>query len=113
MAAGRPDVAVVISDLAGIAEDEPKALKAIARLRRAAGSVVALVPAPEAFLPPATSVHGRRMRELLVRDARALTDPGRRMFIRHGITVVEAMPGDSLDRLIGRARGTVRRPLAV
>ena len=113
MAAGRPDVAVVISDLAGIAEDEPKALKAIARLRRAAGSVVALVPAPEAFLPPATSVHGRRMRELLVRDARALMDPGRRMFIRHGITVVEAMPGDSLDRLIGRARGTVRRPLAV
>jgi uncharacterized protein (DUF58 family) len=112
LAAGRPDVAIVISDLAGIAEDEPRARKAIARLRRVAGSVVALVPAPEAFLPATTSVHGRRVRELLVRDVRASMDAGRRLFVRHGITVVEAVPGDSLDRLVGRARGAVRRPLA-
>ena len=112
VATARPDVAIVISDLAGIAEDEPRARKALARLRRVAGRVVALVPAPEAFLPVATSVHGRRIRELVVLDARASMDAGRRLFVRHGITVVEAVPGDSLDRLIGRAKGAVRRPLA-
>src|SRR5207244_7894609 len=36
---GRPDVVVLISDLAGLAEDEARTNKAIARLKRAAGSV--------------------------------------------------------------------------
>ena len=97
---GRPDVVVLISDLCGFAEDEARAVRAIARLRKAAGSVVCLVPSPSAFLPIATTPHGQRVRELMMRDQRATIAPGRRLFIRHGITVVEGSPTDSLDRLI-------------
>ncbi len=99
---GRPDVVILISDLSGFAEDEARALRAIARLRKAAGSVVVLVPAPAAFLPVATTPHGQRVRELMVRDQRAAVDPGRRLLVRHGIMVVEGSPTDSLERLIGR-----------
>ena len=107
VANGRPDVVVLISDLAGFAEDESRAIKAIARLRKAAGTVVALVPAAPAFLPGATTPHGKRVRELMIRDERAAIDPGRRLFVKHGITVVEGSPFDALDRLI--AGGSVMR----
>jgi uncharacterized protein (DUF58 family) len=107
VANGRPDVVVLISDLAGIAEDESRAIKAIARLRKAAGSVIAITPSPAAFLPPATTAHGRRVRELMVRDQRGMMDPGRRLLTRHGISVLEGSPLDSLDRLI--AKGRARR----
>jgi uncharacterized protein (DUF58 family) len=103
VANGRPDVVVLISDLSGFAEDEPRAIRAIARLRKAAGSVVVLVPSPSAFLPPATTPHGARVRELMVRDLRAQVDPGRRLLVRHGIMVVEGSPVDSLERLINGA----------
>jgi uncharacterized protein (DUF58 family) len=106
---GRPDVVVVISDLAGIAEDERASIRAIARLRKAAGSVVVLTPSPSAFLPQVASAHGRRVRELMVHDARAAIEPGRRLLIRHGVPVVEGAPGDSLDRLIGHGRSRLRR----
>jgi hypothetical protein len=106
VANGRPDVVVLVSDLAGLAEDEPRAIRAIARLKKAAGRVIALVPSPAAFLPVATTQHARRVRELMVRDARSLIEPGRRLLIRHGVTVIEGSPLDSLDRLIG---GRVRR----
>jgi len=108
VATGRPDVAVLVSDLAGIAEDEARAIKAIARLRRAAGSVVALVPSPAAFLAAAGTQHGRKVRDLMVRDQRTAMTAGRKLLIRHGIAVVEASPGDSLDRLLGHARGPIR-----
>src|SRR5688500_11679963 len=51
VAHGRPDVVVIIPDLAGIAEDEARAIKALARLRKAAGTVVTITPSPAAFLP--------------------------------------------------------------
>ncbi|MBC7976287.1 MAG: hypothetical protein H7138_15050, partial [Myxococcales bacterium] len=102
------DVVILISDLAGFAEDEDRARRAIARLRKAAGTVVVLVPSPGAFLPFATSPHGRRVRELMVRDAHAAMEPSRRLMIRHGVSVVEGSPADSLDRLIG-SRGRYRR----
>jgi uncharacterized protein (DUF58 family) len=107
IAGGRPDIVVLISDLAGFAEDEARAAKAIARLRKAAGHVVALVPSATAFLPAVNTPHGRRVRELMVRDQRATIDPGRRLLVRHGITVLEGSPTDSLDRLI--AGGRLRR----
>jgi uncharacterized protein (DUF58 family) len=109
VAGGRPDVVILISDLAGLAEDEPRAIRAIARLRKAAGSVVVLVPSPSAFLPAATSPYARRVRELMVRDAHATIEPGRRLLIRHGVPVVAGSPADSLDRLIGNGRGRLRR----
>ncbi len=101
---GRPDVVVLISDLAGFAEDEPRAIKALARLRKAAGTVIALVPSTSAFLPTATTPHGQRVRELMTRDQRAMIEPGRRLLTRHGIAVIEGSPADSLDRLIGGGR---------
>ena len=111
VASGRPDVVVLISDLAGLAEDGSRATRAISRLRKAAGSVIVLVPSPNAFLPAATSPYARRVRDLMVRDARAAIEPGRRLLIRHGVPVVEGSPADSLDRLIGngRGRGRLRR----
>ncbi len=104
VASGRPDVVVLISDLSGFAEDEARSVRAIARLRKAAGSVIVLVPSAHAFLPPATTPHGVRVRELMTRDQRAQVDPGRRLLIRHGISVVEGSPADSLDRLISGGR---------
>ncbi len=107
VAGGRPDSVIVISDLAGFGEEAARAKKAIARLRKAAGSVVALVPAAPVFLPGAASPHGRRVRELMVRDQRAQMEPGRRLLVGHGINVIEGSPLDSLDRLLGGGR--VRR----
>jgi hypothetical protein len=91
---------VLISDLAGFAEDEARSKRAIARLRKAAGSVIAIVPSPNAFLPPTTTAHGRVVRELMVKDQRAALDPGRRLLARHGITVLEGSPLSSLDQLL-------------
>ncbi len=107
VAHGRPDVVVLISDLAGFAEDEARSIRAIARLRKVAGSVITLVPSPAAFLPFATTPHGQRVREMMIRDMRAAMEPGKRLLVRHGITVVEGSPTDSLDRLIGG--GKLRR----
>jgi hypothetical protein len=100
VANGRPDVVVLVSDLAGFAEDEARIKRALLRLRKSAGSVIALVPSPAAFLPPATTPHGRMVRELIVRDQRAALEPGRRLLLRHGITVLEGSPLTSLDQLI-------------
>ncbi|HEY0480168.1 MAG TPA: DUF58 domain-containing protein [Kofleriaceae bacterium] len=108
VASGRPDIVIVISDLTGFAEDESRATRAIARLRKAAGTVVVLAPSPSAFLPPAASPHGRRARELMVRDARAALEPGRKLLLRHGVTVIEGSPADSLDRLIDNGRVRLR-----
>ena len=100
VANGRPDVVVLISDLAGFAEDETRIKRALARLRKAAGSVIALAPSASSFLPPATTPHGRRVRELIVRDQRAALEPGRRLLVKHGITVLEGSPAASLDQLL-------------
>jgi uncharacterized protein (DUF58 family) len=113
VANGRPDVVVVITDLIGLAEDEPRAIRALARLRKAAGSVVALVPSPAAFLPVVATQHGARIRDLMAFDQRAAIEPGRRLLVRHGIRVLEASPADSLDRLIGSVRGPIRSAAAL
>jgi uncharacterized protein (DUF58 family) len=113
VADGRPDVVVIISDLVGFAEDEPRSIRALARLRKAAGTVVALVPSPTAFLPAVATPHGARIRDLMAYDQRAAIEPGRRLLVRHGIKVLEASPADSLDRLIGQVRGPIRSVAAL
>jgi uncharacterized protein (DUF58 family) len=100
VANGRPDIAVILSDLSGLGEDEARTRRALLRLRKAAGRVIALVPAPSAFLPAATTPHGRRVRELVARDQRTASEIGRRLLVRHGITVLEASPLVPLDQLI-------------
>jgi hypothetical protein len=62
--------------------------------------VIALVPSLAGFLPAAITTHGRRVRELVARDQRAAIEPGRRLLVRHGITVLEASPGVPLDQLL-------------
>ncbi len=104
VASTRPDVVVLISTLAGFAEDEPRTSKALARLRRSAGSVVAVVPSASAFLPAAATQHGRRVRDLMIHDQRAQLEPARALCVRHGVAVVEGSPSDSLDRLLGGGR---------
>jgi uncharacterized protein (DUF58 family) len=104
VASGRPDVVVLISDLAGFAEDEARLKHALARLRKAAGSVIALTPSANAFLPAASTPHSRRVRELIVRDMRAAREPGRRLLVKHGITVIEGSPTVSLDQLLNGRR---------
>ncbi|MBK7535208.1 MAG: DUF58 domain-containing protein [Myxococcales bacterium] len=110
---GRPDLVVLFSDLAGWAEDEAKTTRALSRLRRAAGSVVAVVPAAAAYLPAATSSYGARTRSLLLADAAATMAADRKLLTRHGIGVVEAAPGDALDGLLGRSRRAARPHAAV
>jgi uncharacterized protein (DUF58 family) len=100
VANGRPDVVVLLSDLAGFGEDETKLKRALARLRKSAGAVIAIAPSANAFLPPAMTPHGRRVRELIVRDQRAAMEPGRRLLVKHGITVLEGSPLVSLDQLL-------------
>jgi uncharacterized protein (DUF58 family) len=98
---GRPDVVVLVSDLAGFTEDEARTMRrALARLRKAAGSVIALVPSANGFMPQAMTAHGKRVRELVVRDQRAALEPGRRLLVRHGITVLEGSPITSLDQVL-------------
>lgn len=104
VAHGRPDLVVILSDFAGWAEDEQRTAKALARLRRAAGSVIALVPSVNAYLPATTTIHGARTRQLLLSDAAATMAADRRLLTRHGITVVEANPADPLDAMLGRGR---------
>jgi len=91
---------VIISDLAGFAEDDVRTKRALARLRRSAGSVIAIVLSAQGFLSAATSVHGRRVREIMIRDQLALMEPGRRLLLRHGVRVIEGAPGASLDQLL-------------
>jgi len=101
VAGNRPDVVVIVSDLAGLAEDDARTRRAIARLRRSGGQVLALVPSPPAFLPQAAATpHGRRVRELMIRDQRATIEPGRRLLQRHGITVLEGSPAIPLEHLL-------------
>jgi uncharacterized protein (DUF58 family) len=110
VANARPDLVVILSDFTGWAEDEERTAKALSRLRRAAGGVVALVPAAHAYLPATTSSYGARTRTLLIADAAATMAADRRLLTRHGITVVEAQPGDPLDALLGRGRRGSRSP---
>jgi hypothetical protein len=104
VATNRPDVVVLISDLAGFAEDEPRTRRAIARLRRSAGSVIAVVPSPSSFLPSAASSNARRVRGLLVADQQLAQRAGRTLLARHGVLVVDGLPGASLDQLLSRRR---------
>lgn len=110
VAEGRPDAVVILSDLAGLAEAEDKTARALARARRAAGQVIALVPSPRRFLPPAEAELAARVRSVVVRDAENAAAAARTLFARHGVAVIEGGPGDSPAQLLGRvARGGARR----
>lgn len=100
----RPDVVVLLSDLVGLSENEVCTKRALARLRSAAGKLVAIVPAADAFLPAATTPYGARVRSLLIADQQAAVEPGRRLLQKHGVTVLDGSPAASLDQLLNKPR---------
>jgi len=110
VAEGRPDSVVIVSNLAGLTDDEPATARAVARARRAAGQVVALVPSVSRFAPAAERAGTARVRAVLARDARDRFEAARRLLVRHGVVVIETGPGDTPASLLGRTgRGPARR----
>jgi uncharacterized protein (DUF58 family) len=108
---GRPDAVVILSDLGGLAEAQDKTARALARARRAAGQVIALVPSPRRFLPVAESELAARVRSVVVRDAELAMASARKLFARAGAIVIECGPGDAPAQLLRRTGpgGPVRR----
>jgi uncharacterized protein (DUF58 family) len=102
VAEGRPDAVVILSDLSGLDEAEEKTARALARARRGAGQVVALVPSPRKFLPAPESDLAARVRQIVVRDAELATAAARKLFARHGVIVLECGPGDAPAQLLSR-----------
>jgi uncharacterized protein (DUF58 family) len=102
---GRPDAVVIISDLSGLLEDEAATSRALARARRAAGQVLAIVPARWRFAPPAKTTPGGRVHSIMTLELRDQVAAARSIFARHGVTVLEPGPTDHPAALLARARG--------
>ncbi|MCE9577370.1 MAG: DUF58 domain-containing protein [Deltaproteobacteria bacterium] len=105
VAFGRPDAVVIVSNLHGLGDDEPAVTRALARVKRGAGQVVALVPPAHRFAPPAETRRGMRVRAAFARDGEVGLAIARRLLARHGVHVIEAGPGDAPASLLGRLRG--------
>ncbi len=104
VAEGRPDQIVILSDLGGVVDDEPRVVRALARARKHAGSVVALVPQLPAFTSVAETEAGRLVASIMTRDHRRSNVLARQLLARHGVRVLAASPGDTPAVLLG-ARG--------
>ena len=107
VADGRPDAVIILSDLAGITEDEDRVARALARARRHAGSVIALVPQMPSFAARAETEMGRLVTSIMTREHRRGFLAARTLLGRHGVRVVAAGPTDTPARLLA---GRLRRP---
>jgi uncharacterized protein (DUF58 family) len=85
----RVDVVYLLTDLAGLDEDATALRRAISKLRRRGTSVIAVVPALPQLLPVAESVHGKRVRHLLVADWKQQRAETKRILRGLGVTVYE------------------------
>lgn len=92
LTSARPDLLVIISDLAGLGEDTMALTRALGRARRSSGRITALVPDPAAFLPPALSTPGQKVRRLLIHDHREATQSARLTLKRAGVRIVDVTP---------------------
>jgi hypothetical protein len=109
---GRTDVAVVISDLMGIADRPDVALKQLGLLRRSGQRAIFVAPFGPSFARPAYTATGDDIREILTAAERSRFTAARQILLRNGIPVVEVGPEDniaSLVRRIGRAQASMRR----
>ena len=104
VAEGRPDQVVVLSDLTGVVEDEDRVRRSLARARRHAGSVIALVPQMPAFSTSASSDVGKLVASILTREHRRSFNDARAMLTRTGVRVLAAGPHDTPALLLGRRR---------
>lgn len=109
---GRADVIVILSDLLGFAGRSEMTAKALTRARRRGQRVLAIAPFGPSFASTPESDTGRAVAEILTHDERQLFDRARRMFLRHGVPVVEVGPADTPGTLAGklsRTRTAMRR----
>ena len=105
VAEGRPDGVIILSDLVGLLEDEARTGRALARARRAAGQVLAIVPARWRFARPARSAPGGRVHQVMALELREQISAARSLFARHGVGLLEPGPADHPAALLARARG--------
>jgi uncharacterized protein (DUF58 family) len=103
VADGRPDAVLIVSDLHGLLEDEATTARALARARRAAGQVVAIVPARWRFARAARTVAGGRVHAAMTLELREQLAATRILFARHGVNVIEPGPADHPAALLARA----------
>ena len=104
VADGRPDQVVILSDLTGIVEDEERVRRALARARRHAGGVVALVPQMPAFSTSAATDTGKLVASILTREHRRAFTEARALLARAGVRVIAAGPHDTPALLLGHRR---------
>lgn len=104
VAEGRPDQVVILSDLTGIVEDEDRVRRALARARRHAGGVVALVPQMPAFTTTAETETGKLVASILTREHRRAFADARALLARCGVRVIAAGPQDTPALLLGQRR---------
>lgn len=104
VADGRPDQVVILSDLTGIVEDEERVRRALARARRHAGGVVALVPQMPAFSTSAATDTGKLVASILTREHRRAFTEARALLTRTGVRVIAAGPHDTPALLLGQRR---------
>ncbi len=108
VADGRPDAIVILSDLHGLLEDPATTSRALARARRGAGSVIAVVPGRHRFAPAARTAQGARVLEVMTLELQEQQHAARKLLARHGVRMIEAGPGDSPAALLSRGRARRR-----
>jgi len=105
VAEGRPDAVVIVSDLIGLLEDPAVTGRALARARRAAGQVIAIVPSRWRFARPARTAAGGRVHDVMTLELREQLAVARTFLARHGVAVLEPGPNDHPAALLARTRG--------
>jgi uncharacterized protein (DUF58 family) len=105
----RAQVLLIISDLGGIADDPPTALRAVGLVRRRHHSVIAVAPFGPAFAPRPSSDPAQRVADILSLDERRRLEGARRDLVRTGVPVVIAGPEDSVAMIARRVQKTRSR----
>ncbi|HVK72307.1 MAG TPA: DUF58 domain-containing protein [Kofleriaceae bacterium] len=104
VADGRPDQIVVLSTLDGVVDDEARLTRALARVRRHAGAVVAVVPQAAGLAATAETEAGRMVAAIMTREHRRSNAAARQLLARHGVRVQTASPADTAAVLLGQRR---------
>jgi len=100
----RPDHVVVLSDLAGVLDDETRVARAFARVRRRARALTVVVPSTPEFAAVGETPVGRLVASIMTHDHRRELVAARSLLARHGARVVVASPGDTPARLLSSRR---------
>ena len=109
----RGNLLLVLTDLAGLADDLPVLSAAVGRARQLRHRLVFITPSAAAFGPTAQTEAGRTVAEILAAERSWMRAPVVRTLVGLGAVVVEAEPTASPAELLRRAaRGRVPRRAA-